>query len=120
MFSNSLVNKIDFQISAMLGNLEGLESRDVIEICTSILNFWIKSPDVKKINPKIRSLNQLLKLTWSKTKNETQILAGKFLKVCLDVDELCEDSLVEAVNGLCSGNFREEAWYVNSVISSAF
>lgn len=107
-----LMNQFLIQISAMLGNLDGLESSDVASISTSVLRFWIKSPEVKKINSKIRSLNQLLRLGWSKTTNEAEVLAGKLLKNCLHVEELCEDSLIEAANGLCSGNSREEAWLV--------
>jgi hypothetical protein len=30
----------------------------------------------------------------------------------LEVEAVCEDALIEAFNVICSGQSREEAWYV--------
>ena len=93
----------------MLENLHGLEAVDVQKIVSSILNYWLSSND-QQINSKIRSVQPLLKLVRSKTSKEAEVLARKFLTKCLEVEDLCEDALVEAVGILCSGYFREEAW----------
>jgi hypothetical protein len=93
----------------MLDNLHGLETSDVQKIVISIFNFWLM-PNRQQINSKIRSVQPLLKLVRSKTSNESEVLARKFLTKCLEVEDLYEDALVEAVGVLCSGYFREEAW----------
>jgi hypothetical protein len=104
----------------MLENLDGLEANDVIKISTSVLSHWTRSAPIKKINPKIRSLNPLLRLTRQKTSNEAEVLVGKFLKDCLGAEESDEDYLIEAARGLCSGHSREEAWLVLVIFAKIF
>ena len=96
----------------MLDNLDGLESNDVARVSNAILNHWNKSDPIKQINSKIQSLNQLLELSRSKTSNEAEKLAGTFLKKCINEKTVDEESLIEAVRGLCSGHCREESWLV--------
>ncbi len=119
----------------MLENLRGLEVNDILNIVTSILREWLNTATstqavktnshqmdesnfqpIKIINPKIRSLVQLLKLSRSSSKNsssnEAEVLGRKFLTKCLEVEAVCEDALIEAFNVICSGQSREEAWYV--------
>jgi len=94
----------------MLENLDGLEPNDVARVSVSMLNHWNKSDPIRQINSKVRSVNPLLKLSRSKTSSEAEKLAGSFLKKCVGLEDVDEDSLIEAVRGLCSGQCREEAW----------
>ena len=100
----------------MLENLVGLEPSDIQKISASILNHWISNDNhnnnVQTLNAKIRSIKGLLKICRNKTSNEPDVLVGKFLAKCLEIEDLNEEALVEAVEVLCSGQSREEAWYV--------
>ena len=102
------------QIESMVENLVGLEPSDIQKISASILNHWIKTEnqktDVQTLNAKIRNIKGLLKISRNKTSNESDVLAGSFLSKCLEIEDLNEEALVEAVEVLCSGQSREEAW----------
>jgi hypothetical protein len=128
----------------MMENLRGLDAKDIQNIVTSILREWLNnasSPQtteadkptsqqmdvdqpsfqpIKILNSKIRSIIELLKLSRSSSKhcssNEAEVLSRKFLTKCLEVEAVCEDALVEAFNAICSGQSREEAWYVFSYL----
>ena len=130
----------------MLENLRGLDASDIQNIVTSILREWLNSAtssvtteavesspqqmdvdqpsfkNIKIINPKIRSIVELLKLSRSSSKNsssnEAEVLGRKFLTKCLEVEIVCENALIEAVSVICSGQSREEAWCVfNDLLS---
>ena len=102
------------QIESMVENLVGLEPSDIQKISVSILNHWINTEnqktDVHTLNAKIRNIKGLLKISRNKTSNEPDVLTGKFLSKCLEIQDLNEEALVEAVEVLCSGQSREEAW----------